>query len=536
MALSATRLEVRLKTSAVQHRTLANDRQVSELRTVQDSFFASGPPCPLYDGVFEKSFDGCLPPMLAQSRSPSPTASLLANPQGFANTHLRSLPLLPRSQQTCNQFKRGEGTAMSVNLQRSRSSTPEPLFEALHLSNRDRHVTQRQPSHADVNYGAVAARADPSDKEQKETESIEMEELKPLLADSHEISFQQFMHPIGHSQPMKHDYGCTSRPLQRQGQPEFMSLRKDALRRIENSGFQESPTVSKVRALESNGIDAVPEAESDIGKRIVVTAFDTMSLFGTIYDSSTDEEEFEPRLASTLMFRNSAEPTGAALRSNLSSSVLPVSANHSKDESPLAIANSLERRLSTHSLHESEDALDAVDAVDAVDANNTGTRSRSDIEGMGNIVAGKENNSLQANGELNGSTVRIHTFLSMGLMQAPLQLDQLQPDIFGNETAGISVTGNGDDTTKRNLLDLFKRKYSERVGNEAPNVQTSASLNSVRHRRWRLRVRKPQRVLASMKRLDIFTKLFKPGNAPVKEEPVHLLLEDSSDLRALPVI
>ncbi|KAK9239374.1 hypothetical protein V1525DRAFT_398634 [Lipomyces kononenkoae] len=501
----------------------ATEPEAPDVRIVENNFFTSGPPCPLYDGVFEKTFDGRLPTMLAQSRSPSPAAFLLADPRVFATGPLRPVvPLSPKLRQACNQLKRREGTTMSLSLQHPRSSTPESLFDELRLSDTDRHLTQRQPSQADVNYGAVATRADPSTQKQKETESIEMEELKPVPADSREFAFPQSTRSVGHPKPMREGHGCASRVLQRQGQPEFLSVKKDALRRVENCGFKEFSTASKVRAMEGNRIDIVSEAENYTGKNVVVTSFDTMRLFGSFYGCSTDEDEFEPILESTLGFRNTAESTGVALHSNMSSSVLPVPSNRSNDESPLAIINSLERRPTIYSHHER----------DAIQADKADTRSRSYIEGTGNIVADEENNCPQVNGELNDNTVRVYTLLSTGPMQPPLQLDQLEPDIFGNEIAGLSVAVNGDNKDKRKILGIFKRKYSELVDNDSPNIRMSANLKSVRLLKWHLRVRKPQRVLASIeKRLDIFTKLFKSVNAHVKEQPGHLLLEDSSDLQ-----
>ncbi|KAK9373042.1 uncharacterized protein V1513DRAFT_426997 [Lipomyces chichibuensis] len=489
--------------------------EVSELSIAQEGFFAGGPPSPLYDGVFEKSFDGRLLPMLARSPSPSSTASLLGHTQILSYTPipLAASTLSPKPPRTCNQYQeRREGYIISPRLRRSKLSAAGSLLEGLRLPSTDWHLTQRQPNQADHIYGAVATRSNASIPEQKAMESIEMDELKPVLVNSREYSFE-LIPSVGNPNYKKN--GCRCARV-RQVEREFMAARTGALRRIESSVFDELENASKLRDLEGNGIDVVSETENDVGKRIVVTAFDTMGLFGGNYDSSSEEEEFESRLKTTLTFKNEAERRGVGLNSNMSALARQVS-GRSDDQSPSAILTSREGWLPIGSLEMIEEL------------NNTSLRSRSSIEERG--VDDKETDDVPANGNVSANTVKVYPFLSTGAMQPLLQLGQLEPDIFENEMIGLSVAAISDNKSKRSLFCIFKRKPLERINHEALNIRIQASLKSLSIRKWKLQARKhPRNILASIeKRLDIFTKIFKSRNSRDREQPVHPLFEDSFD-------
>ncbi|KAK9313579.1 hypothetical protein V1522DRAFT_264625 [Lipomyces starkeyi] len=492
--------------------------EVPELSIAQEGFFAGGPPSSLYDGVFEQSFDGRLLPMLARSPSPSPTASLLGRTPilSYSPIPLAASTLSLKPPRTCNQYQeRRDGYIISPRPRRSKLSAPGSVLEGLHLSSADRHLTQRQPNQADLTYGAAVTRSNASIPEQKAMESIEMDELKPVLVNSRQYSFE-LIPSVGNPNYKEDGCSCASRVGQVQRQRESAAVKTGALRRIESSVFDELENESKLRDLEGNGIDVVSETEDDVGKKIVVTAFDTMGLFGGIYDSSSEEEDIESRLKTTLTFNNDAERTGVGLISNVSTLARRVSGRRD-DQSPSAMVKSLEGWL----------PIDSLEVIEEL--NNTGVRSRSSIEEKG--VDDKETDDIPANGDVCANTVKVYPFLSTGAMQPLLQLGQLEPDIFENEMIGLSVAKNGDNKSKRSLLCIFKRKSLVRIDNERLNIRIQASLKSLSFRKWKLRARKhPRNVLASIeKRLDIFTKIFKSRNSRGQEQPVHPLFEDSFD-------
>ncbi|KAK9495193.1 hypothetical protein V1508DRAFT_411202 [Lipomyces doorenjongii] len=492
--------------------------EVPELSIAQEGFFAGGPPSPLYDGVFEKSFDGHLLPMLARSPSPSPTASLLVHTPLLSYTPIPLAPstLSPKPPRTCNQYQeRREGCIISLPLRRSKLSAEGSLLEGLHLSSTGRRLTQRRPNQADLIYGAATTRSNASIPEQKTAESIAMDELQPVLLNSREYSFE-LIPSVGNLNYKEDGCICASRVRQVQAHRESLAAKTGALRRIESSVFDELESTSKVKDLEGNGIDVVSETENDVGKKIVVTAFDRMGLFGGIYDSSS-EEEIESRLKTTFTFKNDSERTDVGLNSNMSPLARRVS-GRSDDQSPSAMVKSLEEW----------QPIDSLEAIDEL--NNTGAGSRSSIDEKG--VNDKDTDDTPANGDdVSANTVKVYPFLSTGAMQPLLQLAQLEPDIFENEMIGLSVAANGDNKSKRSLLSIFKRKSLVHIDNQVLNIRIQASLKSLSLRKWKLQVRKhPRNALASIeKRLDKFTRIFKSTNSRDQEQPVHPLFEDSFD-------
>ncbi|KAJ8101278.1 hypothetical protein POJ06DRAFT_237418 [Lipomyces tetrasporus] len=472
--------------------------EIPELGITQESIFAAGPPSPIYDGIFEKSFDGRLPPLAARSPSPSPTASLLEHTPVLSYLPIRSdvSPLSSKLPRTRHQYKElREGHIVSPSRpRRSKLPVAKTLFEGLRFSNGDRRLTQLQPNQAHVTFGTVSMKSNTSVPRQKAVESIEMEELKPVLVNSHEYSSES----IPAVEPSQSQMGkCGSRILQMPRQRGSTAAKTGTLRRIESSVFEELENVSRANDLEGHGIDVVSETENDVGKKIVVTAFDTMGLFGKIYDSSSDEEESELRLKAEVIFNNE---TMAAGRAKSQEQWLPI---HSRE------------------------------AIEGL--NSTRVRSRLTISRIENRDDDQENANTPVIGEVSESTVKMHPLLSTGAMQAPVHLDQLEPDIFENEMIGLSAATNRDDKRKRNPLFKFKRKPLAPIENDSVNIRTPASLksqNGLSFQKWKLRAREPpRRVMASIeRRLNIFAKIFRTRNFHHdKEPPIYPLFEDSFD-------
>ncbi|KAK9249047.1 hypothetical protein V1506DRAFT_139039 [Lipomyces tetrasporus] len=498
--------------------------EIQELGITQESIFAAGPPSPIYDGIFEKSFDGRLPPLAARSPSPSPTASLLEHTPVLSYLPIRSdvSPLSSKLPRTRHQYKeRREGHIVSPSRpRRSKLPVAKTLFEGLRFSNGDRRLTQLQPNQAHVTFGTVSMKSNTSVPRQKAVESIEMEELKPVLVNSHEYSSES----IPAIEPSQSQMGkCGSRILQMPRQRGSTAAKTGTLRRIESSVFEELENVSRANDLEGHGIDVVSETEKDVGKKIVVTAFDTMGLFGKIYDSSSDEEESELRLKAEVIFNNETMAAGRALKGNTSALALSASGYHFDDESQSVMVKSQEQWLPIHS-------REAIEGL-----NSTRVRSRLTISRIENRDDDQENANTPVIGEVSESTVKMHPLLSTGAMQAPVHLDQLEPDIFENEMIGLSAATNRDDKRKRNPLFKFKRKPLAPIENDSVNIRTPASLksqNGLRFQKWKLRAREPpRRVMASIeRRLNIFAKIFRTRNFHRdKEPPIYPLFEDSFD-------
>ncbi|KAK9319667.1 hypothetical protein V1517DRAFT_331788 [Lipomyces orientalis] len=500
--------------------------EIPELGITQESIFAGGPPSPLYDGIFEKSFDGHLQPLAARSPSPSPTASLLEHTPVLSYLPIRSdiSPLSRKLLRTRHQHKeRREGNIISHRPRRSKLPVAKTLFEGLRFSNADRRLKQLQPNQAHVTFGAVSMKSNTSVPRQKAVESIEMEELKPVLANSHKYPSESIP-PV---EPAQAQMGkCGSSILQMPRCRGSMAAKTGTLRRIESSVFEELENVSKTNNSEGHGIDVVSEAESEVGKKIVVTAFDTIGLLGKFYDSSSDEEESELRLKAEVIFNNETTPAARALKGNLSALALCASGHHLDDELQSVMVKSQERRLPRHS----QEAIDGL--------NNTVVRSRLTNSRTENGNDDQENVNIPVVpvvGEVSESTVKMHPLLSTGVMQTPVHLDQLEPDIFENEMIGLSVATNRENQRRRNPLFRFKRKSFAPIENGSVNVREPASLksqNGLTFQKWKVRAREPPRkVMASIeRRLDIFAKIFRIRNFHRdKEPPIYPLFEDSFD-------